>query len=287
LVIPAPAAPPGPEKPLEVNVAAIQCSSDLGEVDANTRKLTTLVCQAAKSGAKIVVLPETSITGYRSQDLKTNWHVAGRPIRPAFQGKDPAEFAEIVPGPSTKHFAALAKELGIYLTIPLLEVDRPPPPAEARYFNTVCLPAPNGELVAHYRKLTPWPVPEHSWATPGDRGVQVYDTEYGRVGLAICFDIHTILEKYQPHHIWALLYPIAWVDENHPADWFWHRLPRRIAPFKHFVIGANWSVDKREKWFGYGFSTILGPDGAVIVTAKSLYVPEIVHATIPTAAVAK
>jgi F-type H+-transporting ATPase subunit gamma len=23
---------------------------------------------------------------------------------------------------------------------------------------------------------------------------------------------HTILEKYQPHEIWALLYPIAWVD---------------------------------------------------------------------------
>lgn len=278
-----PAGPPAADKPLEVKVAAIQCSSDLGDVDANTRKLTTLVCQAAKAGAKIVVLPETAVTGYLSQDLRTNWHVAGKPIRPTFQGKDPAAFAETVPGPSTKHFAALAKELGIYLTIPLLEVDRPPEPAEARYFNTVCLAAPSGELVAHYRKLTPWPVPEQSWATPGDRGVQVYDTEYGRVGLAICFDIHTILEKYQPHHIWALLYPIAWVDENHPADWFWHRLPRRVAPFKHYVIGANWSVDKRQTWFGYGFSTILGPDGAVIASAKSLYGPEIVYATIPTA----
>jgi predicted amidohydrolase len=275
--------PPAAGKPTEVKVAAVQCSSDLGEVDANTRKLTALVCQAAKSGAKIVVLPETAVTGYLSQDLKTNWHVAHKPIRPTYQGKDPAAFAETVPGPSTKNFAALAKELGIYLTIPLLEVERPADAAGARYFNTVCLAAPTGEVVAHYRKLTPWPVPEQSWATPGDRGVQVYDTEYGRVGLAICFDIHTILEKYQPHHIWALLYPIAWVDENHPADWFWHRLPRRVAPFKHYLIGANWSVDKRQNWFGYGFSTILGPDGTVIATAKSLYGPEIIYATIPTA----
>jgi predicted amidohydrolase len=282
-----PAGPPAAAKPMEVKVAAVQCSSDLGDVDGNSRKLTTLVCQAAKSGAKIVVLPEAAITGYLSQDLRTNWHVAGKPIRPSFRGIDPSAFAETVPGPSTKTFAALAKELGIYLTIPLLEVDRPPEPADSRYFNTVCLAAPTGELVAHYRKLTPWPVPEQSWATPGDRGVQVYDTEYGRVGLAICFDIHTILEKYQPHHIWALLYPIAWVDESHPADWFWHRLPRRVAPFKHYVIGANWSVDKREPWFGYGFSTILGPDGAVIATAKSLYGPEIVYATIPTAWAAK
>ena len=36
-----------------------------------------------------------------------------------------------------------------------------------------------------------------------------YDTEYGKVGLAICFDIHEMPEKYKPHDIWALLYPIA------------------------------------------------------------------------------
>ena len=61
--------------------------------------------------------------------------------------------------------------------------------------------SPRGQLVAHYRKLTPWPTPEKSWATAGDRGVQTYDTEYGRVGLGICFDIHTILEKYEPQHL--------------------------------------------------------------------------------------
>ena len=111
----------------------------------------------------------------------------------------------------------------VYITVPLVEVDRTPVPGSSdgppevqrggpRLFNTVCLVSPQGKLVAHYRKLTPWPHPEKSWATPGDRGVQVYDTEYGRVGLAICYDIHTILEKYRPKKIWALLYPIAWVD---------------------------------------------------------------------------
>src|SRR5262245_10090998 len=269
-----------------VKVAALQGSSDLRAVEANQQKLTALVREAAREEAKIVVLPETSVTGYLSQDLRTNWHLPGWPIEREFLGKDPRPFAEPVPGPSTRHFAALAKELGIYLTVPLLEVDRAwagNPPAPPRLFNTVCLASPKGELVAHYRKLTPWPRPEQSWATPGDRGVQVYDTEYGRVGLAICYDIHTILEKYQPHHIWALLYPIAWVDTNHPADWFWHRLPERVAPFRHFVIGANWSVDQRQRWFGYGFSTILGPDGKVIATAHRLYGSEIVYATIPTA----
>src|SRR5690242_10886968 len=274
--------PAPPATPRTVKVAAVQCSSELGDVAANTRKLTQLVKEAAANGAKIVVLPEASITGYLSQDLKTNWHVKGRPLEKQFTGLDPARFAEPVPGPSTRHFGKLAEDLGIYLTIPFVEVDFQEGRDKPRYFNTVCLASPRGELVTHYRKLTPWPYPEKSWATPGDRGVQTYDTEYGRVGLAICFDIHTILEKYQPHDIWTLLYPIAWVYEEHPADWFWRQLPERLAPYKFYVVGANWSVDGPQPWRGYGFSTIYAPGGKVIASAKSLYGSEIVYATIPT-----
>jgi predicted amidohydrolase len=182
---------------------------------------------------------------------------------------------------STNQFGELARKLGVYITVPFVEIDAGAE-GKPRFFNTVCLVSPEGKLVAHYRKLTPWPHPEKSWATKGDRGVQTYDTEYGRVGLAICYDIHTILEKYQPHRIWAMLYPIAWVDTNHPADWYWHRLPERVGKFGHWVIGANWSVDKRQPWFGYGFSTIISPAGKVAATARSLYGSEIVYADIET-----
>jgi predicted amidohydrolase len=269
-----------------VKVAAIQCSSDLGAVENNRRKLTELIREAAGRGVKIIVLPETAITGYISQDLHTNWHVRGQPLEPAFRGRNPSSAAETVPGPSTEHFCSLAKELKVYLTIPLLERvgELPPaPPAddeiappippvkEPRYFNTVCLASPEGKLVAHYRKLNPWPYPEKSWATPGDRGIQIYDTEYGRVGLAICFDIHSILEQYESEKLWALLYPIAWVDEEYPADWFWHKLPLRVAKFNHYLIGANWSVDRQQRWRGYGFSTIIAPDGQIVVDVSRLY----------------
>ena len=266
-------------------------------MEANRQKLTLLVREAAAGGAKIIVLPEAAITGYVSQDLRRNWHVTGRPLERSFVGQDPAASVETVPGESTRHFCALARELQVYVTIPLLERsgdlpppandDSPPPPIPAdkqpRYFNTVCLASPDGKLVAHYRKLHPWPYPEKSWATPGDRGLQTCDTEYGRVGLAICYDIHSILEPYEKEKLWALLYPIAWVDEEHPADWFWHRLPKRVAPFQHYVIGANWSVDRPQRWRGYGFSTILAPGGQIVATAKSLYGSEIVMAEIEAA----
>ncbi|MBI1849398.1 MAG: carbon-nitrogen hydrolase family protein, partial [Planctomycetes bacterium] len=248
----------------EVVVAAVQCSSTFGDVEGNRRKLTALVEEAAAHGAKIVVLPEAAITGYLSQDLRTTWRLEGWPIDAAFTGKDPLPFAEPVPGPSTRHFADLAKRLGIYVTIPFVEIDDPGRGAtERRFFNTVCLASPMGEIVAHYRKLTPWPVPEQSWATPGDRGIQCVDTEFGRVGLAICYDVHTILDRYDDSKLWALLYPIAWVDDAHPTEWFGRELPSRVARHRIWLVGANWSVDGPEPWFGYGFSEIVSPRGEV------------------------
>src|SRR5262245_5260390 len=71
-------------RPATVKVAAIQCSSDLGAIEANREKLTKLIEEAAGNGAKIIVLPEAAVTGYLSQDLLTNWQLPGRPIEFVF-----------------------------------------------------------------------------------------------------------------------------------------------------------------------------------------------------------
>jgi len=52
-----------------------------------------------------------------------------------------------------------------------------------------------------------------------------YDTEFGKVGLAICYDINTILPRYKPLNLWALLYSIAWVDVKPLETWFHNTLP--------------------------------------------------------------
>ena len=263
-----------------VKVAAVQCSSKMGNVASNTRQLTRLVREAAHNGAKIVVVPELCTTGYLSQDGKTNWHLPGRPIDPEYAGRSPVSVAQHVPGKTTRHFCQLARQLGIYLTIPLIEMDDTN--GTVRYFNTVCLAGPQGEIVAHYRKLEPWPHTEKSWATPGDRGLQTFDTEYGRVGLAVCFDIHHIVKKYRSRHLWALLYPTAWADDDYPAEWFYHTLPGQVHDdFKHHIIVANWSVDTHQKWRGYGFSEIISREGKILSAAKSVFGPDIVYADLP------
>ena len=76
------------------------------------------------------------------------------------------------------------------------------------------------------------------------------------------------------------------MDDTHPAEWMWHKLPDKVRPFGHYLIGANWSVDHKPEdpeWFGYGFSVIVSPEGKVIASAKSLFGSEIVYADIPTA----
>jgi hypothetical protein len=56
-----------------------------------------------------------------------------------------------------------------------------------------------------------------------------------------------------------------------------------VARYRHYLIGANWSVDGKQPWFGYGFSEVIAPDGTVVAGSRRLYGADIVLATIKTA----
>lgn len=266
----------------EVMVACIQYAPVFAQPTTNRDALSLLVREAAGHGAKIIVLPEAALHGYMSEDHSINWHVAGRPLDPQFEGRDPATVAETIPGPSSDHFCTLARELKVYVTVPLIE--KSGTGEDTCYFNTVFLVSPSGKIVAHYRKINPYPPAEDSWATKGDRGLQSYDTEYGRVGLAICYDIHSILKDYDNEKIWTLLFSTAWDWGYHPADWFWHEMPEKASEHHMHILVANWSADKEQKWRGYGFSEVIRADGQVLACAHSLYGSTIVYARLPVAA---
>jgi predicted amidohydrolase len=265
-------AEPG-DGPETVRVAAVQFISRWARPDENRKNLEPLVREAAKNGAKIVVLPETAISSYMSQDIRLTWQVGDRPVSPELQGVSPKEVAESVPGESTKIFGALANELGIYLTAPLLEYDA----KQDKYFNTVVLLDPKGQIALHYRKLNPWPYAERGWATPGDRGHQFIDTPYGRLGLLICFDINFEPPKLKENRVDHLLYSIAWVDAA-KSDWFTKRLPEIARKADVNIIGANWSVPDTPGWYGYGQTEIIRRTGDVAARVKNDLGNEIIYA---------
>lgn len=261
-----------------LRVAAVQCYSVFADPARNRKHAGKLVRRAAKNGAKIVVLPETAVTGYLTPDLKTTWQVDGRALSEGLVGVHPKPFAETVPGKSSEVFGKLADELDIYLTVTFLEVDR----KTGKYYNTSLLFGPDGKLLIHYRKRDPWPWAERGWATPGDLGNPVVETPYGRLGLLICFDIHDQAAVMGKRNIHMLLYSIAWVDEE-GSDWFAKRLPAVAKKNGLNIIGANWTVPKAPKptWHGYGQSCIIDRTGNILAKATDDLADEIVYADIP------
>lgn len=206
-------------------------------------------------------------------------------------------------------FQQLCEELNVYLVIPFVEIgtrgDQPMGGTEFDdilqkngvepclveqdvYFNSAILMSPHVLdkskpepycRWSHYRKRSPWPHPEVSWAEAGQLEPAVADTPYGRVGLAICFDIHTVLHHYKPHNIDTLLYPIAWVDKNPLPVWFHGNLGKYVnseIPNLN-IVGANWSVDQHQSFYGYGCSSIYSA-GNVLATTETFYGNEIIYA---------
>ena len=256
----------------------------------NRSELAGLIRTAARNGAKIVVLPEAAIPAYMSPDLRLTWQVSPRPVTAGLQGVSPEAVAETVPGESTRVLGDLAKELGIYLTVPLLEVVPPPGagpspgvvPPQKKYYNTLVLLGPDGKIALHYRKLNPWPWAEQGWAAPGDRGQQFLDTPYGRLGLLICFDINFEPPQLKTNRVDHLLYAIAWVDEPH-STWFSKSLPGIAHKTNVNIIAANWSVNARPDWYGYGQSEIIARTGRILARAKNDLGNEILYADLPLA----
>ena len=83
-------------------------------------------------------------------------------------------------GPSARAWIALAQRLGIHLVAGIAERDG------GRLYNSALVAGPQGYL-GTYRKLHLWG-DENLYFEPGDLGLPVFHTEFGRLGVAICYD---------------------------------------------------------------------------------------------------
>jgi predicted amidohydrolase len=86
-----------------------------------------------------------------------------------------------VPGPEVDVLVALADELQISVVVGIAER------LEDVYYSTVLLIDPEG-VYGIYRKLHLTPL-DKLWATPGNLGLQTFDTPTGRIGLATGYDV--------------------------------------------------------------------------------------------------
>ncbi len=160
----------------KVKVACIQFAcgekalSDAEQVKRNIDTADKLTREAAKNGAKIVLLSELFERKYFCQERRYDYY----------------ELATHIPdNPAVQHFKELSRELKLVMPISIYEKD------QNELYNSVVMIDADGSLLGVYRKTH---IPddhyyqEKFYFTPGNTGFKVFDTAYGKVGVGICWD---------------------------------------------------------------------------------------------------
>lgn len=230
------------------------CQTNCGEdVDGNEAQVFGLLEQATAQDVDLVALAEV-------------WPRQGSAIQIR-------EAAEPIPGPRTDRLAEFARAHKVWLHGgSVLERE------DDHVFNTSVLFDRGGAPVATYRKIhlfdadPPGAVPsrESSVFSAGEQVVTA-ETEFGRVGLSICYDVR-FPELYRALAVQGatiLFVPAAFRHETGVDHW--HSLLRaRAIEDQAFVIAAaqwgTWGPPARERR-NFGHSLVADPWGRVVAEA--------------------
>lgn len=152
-----------------MKVGIIQ-QANSADLKGNISRLTDKIRLLAQQGAELIVLQELHNGLYFCQMEDVNIFDLG----------------ETIPGPSTEHFGALAKELNIVLVLSLFEKR-----TAGLYHNTAVVIERDGSIAGKYRKMHIPDDPayyEKFYFTPGDLGFEPIQTSVGRLGVLVCWD---------------------------------------------------------------------------------------------------
>lgn len=233
-----------------VRVAAVQFNVQ-DDKERNVQKAVALASQAASS-ADFVVLPEYFV----------------------YLGPEEGKLAasEPVPGPTIARFADLARHKGVYILCGSIPERSPHP---GRVYNTSVLLSPKGEIAARYRKIHLFDVDlgpelvyrESECVVPGDQPV-VADTDFGRVGLSICYDLRfpELYRRLTQDGAVLITVPAAFTAETGKDHWEVLLRARAIENQVYVVAAAtmgSYPPDRKT----HGRSLIVDPWGLVLAQA--------------------
>ncbi|MBY8863364.1 hypothetical protein K7711_43335 [Nocardia sp. CA2R105] len=179
-----------------VNVALEQLDVVAGRSERNRAVACGRTQVAFEAGANIVVLPELTISGYVTDAADAN------------------AVAEAVDGPSASALGELASRHHGLVAYGFCER------AAGKLFNSVAVVGPEG-LLLHYRKLHLFDREKIAY-TPGDLGLPIVETEFGTIGVCICYDLRfvEVMRSLSLRGADIVLAPAAWVggfDKSVPA----------------------------------------------------------------------
>lgn len=215
--------------------------------ELNVENAVKLIEKVSKEGADIAVLPEMFCCPYDNSYFK--------------------KFSEEHGGYAYSKMSEVAKESGIYVvagTIPELENDL--------VYNTAYVFDRTGKEIARHRKMHLFDIDvkggqyfkESDTFTPG-KDVTVFSTEFGKIGLAICYDIRfpELARLMAMGGAEVLIYPAAFNMTTGPAHW---ELSFRARALDNqcYTVGVAPARDMEASYHSFGNSIVASPWGNVL-----------------------
>ncbi|KAI1104256.1 nitrilase [Jackrogersella minutella] len=186
-------------------IAACHASPIFLSARETTAKAISLIQEAAKNKANLVVFPESYIPAFPI------WSALRAPTENHDLFKKMAVESIYVDGDEVNAIRATAKQFGVLVSLGFSEKVRY---SSATLFNSNVLIGTDGEILVHHRKLMPTFYEKLTWA-PGDgHGLQVADTAFGKIGILICGENTNPLARYaltaQGEQIHISSWPAVW-----------------------------------------------------------------------------
>ncbi|KAI6781728.1 hydrolase-like protein [Emericellopsis cladophorae] len=251
---------PSPVLKKSLTMALIQLASG-SDKPKNLSHAAEKVREAAGTGAKLVVLPECFNSPYG-----TNYFPEyAETLLPSADGEASA--------PSYDALSAMARDNKVYLvggSIPEYN------PGTKKYHNTSLVFSPEGGLLATHRKVHLFDIDipgkitfrESDVLTAGNQLTLVDLPEYGKIAVAICYDVRfpelaTIAAR---KGAFALIYPGAFNLTTGPLHWQLLAQARAVDN-QIYVAMCSPARDMSASYHAYGHSLVVDPMAKVVSEA--------------------
>jgi len=254
-------------------IAVIQKAPSLLDRDRTIRDAVDAVAEASRSGAELVVFPETFIPGYPV------WIWRLRP------GTDAAIIAKLhsrlfsnavdVSRGDLTPLCEAAKRNKVTVVCGIEECDHDT--SRGTLYNAVVLIGTDGTIIAKHRKLMPTNVERTVWGFGDGSTVNVVDTPCGRIGALICWESYMPLARYALYAQGIELYVAPTYDSG--DDW--------VGTLQHiaregccWVIGSGTVLRASDlpadlpsrdalypdpdEWINDGDSVVVAPGGKIV-----------------------
>jgi omega-amidase len=235
----------------KVKIALIQLKTGSSK-KANLAKARTKVLEAASQGAKIIVLPEIFNSPYSTSSFP--------------QYAEPIESSQ----ESYKALEAMAKESQSYLiggSIPERSGDK--------LYNTNLSFSPDGKLIGKFRKVHLFDIDipgkikfrESDVLSAGEE-ISILDTSYGKIGIAICYDVRfpELAMIAARKGAFMMVYPGAFNTTTGPLHWSLLARARAIDN-EIYVAMCSPARDMDFTYHAWGHSMLVDPMGEVVEEA--------------------